>query len=114
LSSQFASDNNALYPSIGADWDVVKKSSIEVSSMGYRTVFQVDQAAPAHQVVLRDLRECREKPDMDRRVRLCARSYHQETAENRCQPLHNPTGLESHRFRTNPFKSDSYCSGLQI
>jgi hypothetical protein len=24
LSSQFASDNNALYPSVGADWDVVK------------------------------------------------------------------------------------------
>jgi hypothetical protein len=36
LSSQFASDNNALYPSIGADLDVVKKSFIEVSSMGYR------------------------------------------------------------------------------
>jgi hypothetical protein len=39
LSSQFASDNNALYPSIGADWDVVKKSSTEVSSMGYRGLF---------------------------------------------------------------------------
>ncbi len=42
---------------------------------------QMDQAAPAHQGVLRNLRECGEDPNLDRYLGLCPRRHRQEAAE---------------------------------
>ena len=42
-------------------------------------LLQVDQATPAHQIVLRDLRERGQKPDLDRYLGLHPRRYHQES-----------------------------------
>ena len=45
-------------------------------SMTGGTLLQMDQAAPAHQILLRHLRECREESEMDRHLGLCACGHH--------------------------------------
>ena len=46
-----------------------------------RVVLQMDQAAPAHQGLLRHQRECGENPDLDRRLRLPAGGHPEKTAQ---------------------------------
>jgi hypothetical protein len=63
--------------------------------------FQMDQAAPTHQVVFRHICQRCEDPNLDRGIRLRSRRDSQEEAENRRQPLHNSTDFERHSFRAN-------------
>ena len=53
------------------------RSALQKALAG-RTVFQVDQAEPAHQAFLRHVGERRENANLDGGVRLCAGGYHQE------------------------------------
>jgi len=46
-----------------------------------RALLQMDQAAPAHQSVLRHLRERGENTNLDRHLRLCTRRHRQEATE---------------------------------
>ena len=68
-------------------------------------LFSVGQAAPAHQVVLRLLRERGEDADLDRGRRLRADRHRQEAARPVDQPLHNPAIAQCHHLRKNPAKS---------
>ena len=63
------------------------------SALAGGTVFQMDQAAPADQGVLRNLGKRRQDADLDRRVRLRAGGDHQKASAAPCQPLH-----DSYRF----------------
>ena len=63
-------------------------------SLAGRTLLQVDQAAPAHQSVLRYVGECCEVANLDRCVRLRARCHHQETAKSPGIALPTSTDLE--------------------
>ena len=67
-----------------------------------RTVLQVDQAASAHQGVLRHLGERGEDADLDRRLRLRARRHHSQAPATVRQPLRNSTDPEPHHVRANP------------
>ena len=67
-----------------------------------RKVVQVDQAAPAHQGLLRDQRECGEDSDLDRRVGLCAGGDRTQAVGPGGQSLPNPTDSKRHALRENP------------
>ena len=73
--------------------------------MAGRTVFQMDQTAPAHQIVFRHFRERSKNTDMDSRLRLCACGHHQETSQLRSHSLYDPTNFKFDSFRKNPSKS---------
>ena len=62
------------------------------------TILQVDQAAPAHQVVLWHIRERGQDANLDRRLDLRARRYHQKTTQHQAQSLFNPTDFEPDPF----------------
>jgi hypothetical protein len=55
--------------------------------------FQMDQAASPDQEVLWDVRECREDPDMDRRIGLRTGRHRPQTAEARRFTLHIDAGV---------------------
>jgi len=65
-------------------------------------VLQMDQATPAHQSLLRNQRERRENPNMDRCIGLCAGCHRAQTARTEDQPLPNPTGSLPNSIRENP------------
>ena len=50
----------------------------------------MDQAAPAHKVVPGHFDQCRENPELDRRLRLRARGHYQKTGQLRTQSPQNP------------------------
>ena len=54
----------------------------------------MDQAAPAHQGLLRHQRECRENPNLDRCLGLRAGGHRAKTARHRSCSLSNPTLFE--------------------
>lgn len=66
---------------------------------------QMDQAAPAHQGVLRHVRERGQDPSLDSHSRLCPRRHRQETARFGGFPLRNPTDFEPDAFRENVSRS---------
>jgi len=70
-----------------------------------RAVLQVNQAAPAHQGVLRRLGERRAQPDLDRGERLCAGCHPEETPRPRRLALHNPTDPQPYPVRESPARS---------
>jgi Transposase DDE domain len=76
-------------------------------SMAGGVVFQMDQAAPADQAVLWDLRECGEDADMDRRVGLRAGGHRQEAARAGCHTLHIDAGPFGDNIRKN---ADQGCT----
>ena len=61
----------------------------------------MDQAAPAHQSLLRDQRECGEDLDMDRGIGLRAGGDHTQAVGAGGQSLPNATDFERHAFREN-------------
>ena len=71
-------------------------------------VLQMDQATPAHQVIFRYLRECRQDANLDSCVRVCPDRHHKKAAQHQTQSLHNFTDIECHRFRANTFKSSVF------
>jgi len=67
-----------------------------------RTLLQMDQAAPAHQSVLWDDRQCSQNSSLDRDLSLRLGSDRQKAAQPRSEPLQHSPGLERHAFRENP------------
>ena len=59
-------------------------------------VFQMDQAAPAHQGFFRHLGKCRQNPNLDRDRRLRARRHHQKAPGRAGVALHNFADSQSH------------------
>src|SRR4249919_319441 len=66
------------------------------------TVLQMDQAAPAHQSVLRHQRECRQIANLDRRLGLRPGRHREKAPRAAGDPLRNSTDFESHPVRENP------------
>ena len=73
---------------------------------------QMDQTAPAHQGVLRHLRERGQNPGLDCHSRLCPRGHRQETARVGGIFLHNFTNFEPDAFRENANRSIT-CKYIQ-
>jgi hypothetical protein len=72
-----------------------------------RTVLQMDQTAPAHQIFFRHVRECGEDSDMDCHLRLCAGRHHQEATQSQHRSLHNFTDFEPCTFRKRSFGTNA-------
>ena len=62
------------------------------------TVLQMDQAASAHQGLLRHLAQCRQGPNLDRRFCLPVAGHSQEATRTARRSLQNSTGGQCHRF----------------
>ena len=62
----------------------------------------MDQAAPAHQSVLRHQRECRQIANLDRRLGLRPGRHREKAPRAAGNPLRNSTDFESHPVRENP------------
>ncbi len=73
-----------------------------------RTVFQMDQTTPAHQIIFRHIRERCEDTGLDRRIRLCSGRYHQEATQSQGQFVFNSTNFKPDCFRNNANKSTTY------
>jgi len=82
--------------------------------MASGAVLSLDQAAPAHQGVLRHDRERGEVADLDRRVRLRARRDRQEAAQPVTQPLRNPTDSEPQPVREDPAGCSTYARARPV
>src|SRR5271166_2458193 len=74
---------------------------------GGRTVLQMDQTASADQTLLRDIRKCREDPNLDRRLGLRPRRHHQEAARPGRLALHTATDPLGHPLRENAYTSST-------
>jgi len=66
-----------------------------------RTLFQMDQATPAHKSLLRDKLERCKDSNLDRDFNICVNLNYQKTVKNRAQSLHNVTDFERYYFREN-------------
>lgn len=77
-------------------------------SLASRTVLQMDQAASTDQTVLRDIRKCREDPNLDRRLGLRPRRHRQEAPQSRRFALHIAPDSLGHTLRENPYGSSAY------
>ena len=73
-------------------------------SLAGRTVFQMDQAAPAHQGILRDFRKRGQIANLDRHLGLRPGCHCQKTAGASREPLRNATDFQPHPVRENPDK----------
>ena len=62
-------------------------------------LFFMDKTAPAHQSVLRHLRECREDSDLDRHRCLHARRHRQETSRHRSVASYDAANSQPRAFR---------------
>jgi len=71
-------------------------------SLAGRAVLQMDQATPAHQIIFRHLRECRQDTNLDSRIRVCSGRHHKKTTQHQEQSLHNSTVFEYHCFEQMP------------
>ncbi len=78
-----------------------------------RALLQMDQATFAYQSLLRNLRECRQNPDLDCYLHLRPRRYSQETSQTGAESLHNSTDSQPDRFRENHCYSSTYKFQLQ-
>src|SRR6266567_1106105 len=81
-------------------------------SLASGIVLQMDQAASAHQKVLRHFSERLEDSNLDRHLGLCARGDCQKAIEARRQPLQNSTDLKRLALRENPDIRSSFIIGL--
>ena len=84
------------------------------ASLAGGVVLQVDQAALAHQGVLRDQRERGEDANLDRSGHLCADRHREEALDAAPQPVRNPTNPEPDDVRVNPDKSTTCKAPIQF
>jgi hypothetical protein len=68
----------------------------------------MDQATPAYQGFLRDIRECRQDTGMDSNIRLCAGRDYQKAIKSKIFALHNSTNLERDHIRENAYFASTY------
>jgi hypothetical protein len=83
------------------------RPSVQVS-LENRTVLAVDQAASPDQSILWHVRERGQDTNLDRDSRLCPRSYRQEKAQNKIQPLHHAADPEYRPLRKMPLEAGAY------
>ena len=79
-----------------------------------RTLLQVDQATPAHQVVLRHVGERGQDSDMDCGDGVCAGGGAEEAAGGLGRPLHNFAGFEPDAVRENAYFQAVFRHRLQF
>ena len=72
----------------------------------------MDQATPANQGVLRNQRERRKDPNLDRRVDLRAGRHRPKAVGAGDQPLPDSTGSQRHTFRENAHFTGSPATQL--
>jgi hypothetical protein len=77
-------------------------------SLADRTVLQVDQTAPANQVIFRYIGECSQDSGLDCSLCVCVGRHHQEATQYQDKSLFNSTDFESNRFRNNTYRSNAY------
>src|SRR5260370_1202573 len=75
-----------------------------------RAVLQMDQAAPAHQSVLRTLRERREDANLDSHRRLRAGGHRAQASGTGLGTSHYAANSERHLVRENPLDSSTYAN----
>jgi len=73
-----------------------------------RTVFSLDQTAPAHQGFPGDIAKRRQVPGLDRDLDLRAGRHYQKTTRSQTKPLHNFTDFERDYFRENAYIASTY------
>ena len=76
-------------------------------SMASRAVLSLDQAASAHQSLLRNLGECCENSSLDRNLRLCAGGDHQKAPPSRSESVLHSTDSQPLAFRQNAHPASS-------
>ena len=81
--------------------------------MAGRTVFQMDQAAPADQSVLWDICQRRKDAGLDSGLRLFTCSDPQKKAQSRPESLHNSTVFKCVDFRENTYFRSVFARVLQ-
>ena len=91
----------------------INDSSIVSQSLAGGVVFQMDKATPQDQNIFRDVRKCREIPNLDRCLSLRSCSHHEEAAQSQGEPLHNFTDYKRYCIRENIYISVGYRDGLQ-
>ena len=74
----------------------------------------MNQAASAYQKILRQLRECSEVANLDRRIGLCSRRYRQEASQSGRFALHFVTDIFAHPVRENAHPASVSGQRLQI
>ena len=79
-----------------------------------RAVLQVDQAASAHQEVLRHIRERGENADLDRRLGLRAGRHRQKATRSGRVPLHFATDPLGNAVRENAHSTGSVARSVHI
>ena len=79
-----------------------------------RIVFQMDQAAPADQGVLRYIRERGQNTNLDSHLCLCFGGNYQETVKTGTKSLHNFTNYQRNAFRENTAFTSAYGYGGYI
>jgi len=77
-------------------------------ALASRIVLQVDQAAPAHQTLLRHLRERREDPGLDRGCCVRVSCHRSQASQSRPVLARNVTDSEHYTVRENSFVSAPY------
>jgi len=82
-------------------------------SLADRTVFQVDQAASAHQGILCDFAKCRQNSNLDCHFNICSYRHHEETTQAGYESLHNSTDFKRQPFRKSPTIASTYRNQLQ-
>jgi len=68
------------------------------TTLADRVVFQVDQATPENQNVLRHISQCRQNTSMDCRQHLRARCHHEKAAPSTGKSPHNSTNIGGQYF----------------
>ena len=81
--------------------------------LGDRTVFQVDQAKPAHQEFLRNIGKCSQDANLDCGIGICADSNYKKTPEFRDAALHFSTDFVGHGIREDTLAASICGNGLQ-
>ena len=74
----------------------------------------MNQAASAYQKILRQLRECSEVANLDRRIGLCSRRYRQEASQSGRFALHFVTDIFACPVRKNAHPASLCGQRLQI
>jgi hypothetical protein len=68
----------------------------------------MDQATPAYQGFLRNIRECRQDTGVDSNIRLRAGRDYQKANTSKVFTLHNSTNFERDHIRENAYFSSTY------
>ncbi len=73
-----------------------------------RTIFSLDQTAPAHQGFLGNIAKRRQVPALDYDLGLRASRHYQKTSQSEAKSLHNFTDFERDHFRENAYIASTY------